>query len=124
MHRPNLMVCVAMVASFTIVAARSEMVEAGDYWNMPGTLMQRTGHGFGGGYHAPLMLGPIRCDVGGSSNVMRLPCAPAPYCGCGSCSDCADCGRMIEAPSSMEGVVPTPAPQAVAQPPRVQAADR
>jgi hypothetical protein len=42
--------------------------------------MQRTGHGFGGGYHAPLMLGPVKFDGWHLANNVRLPYSPAPCC--------------------------------------------
>ena len=96
MRRPNLMDCLAVVFAVVLSAVGAEQVCAAGYWNMPGTFAQRTGHGYGGGYHAPLMLGPVRCDGWGLGTPVRLPCAPSPYCGCGSHG--GDCGRTVEAP--------------------------
>ena len=107
MRRRNLMVCLAAVFAVLLAATCAEQARAAGYWNMPGTCAQRAGHGYGGGYHAPLMLGPVRCDGWGLGTPVRLPCAPSPYYGCG---DCGDCGRTVEATSSMESVVPTAVP--------------
>src|SRR6476660_3158278 len=107
MHRRNLMTCLTAVFAVLWTTSCIEQAQAGGYWNMPGTYAQRSGHGYGAGYHAPLMLGPVRWDGWGLGNQVRLPHAPLPYYGCGSGGDC---GRTVEAPSSMEGAVPTSAP--------------
>jgi hypothetical protein len=107
MHRRSLISCLAVVSAVVFGAARIEQAQAAGYWNVPGTFAQRAGHGYGGGYHAPLILGPVRCDGWGLGAPTRLPSAPSPYYGCGSYGDC---GRVVEAPSSMEGVVPTAVP--------------
>jgi hypothetical protein len=95
------------VTAFSVVAGSTSELSAAGYWNMPGTLAQRTGHGYGGGYHAPFILGPIQCDGWRAPNEVRLPCPPCPHCpymyGC----DCG-CGRTMEAPSTIEDVVPVP----------------
>lgn len=106
MHRRKLTTCLAVVFVILLAATFTEQVRAAGYWNMPGTHAQRAGHGYGGGYHAPLILGPIQCDGWHLGMPVRLPCAPSPYYGCGSCGDC---GQMVEATSSMESVVPTTA---------------
>ena len=107
MRRRSLFACFALAA---IGAASATPVLAGGYWNMPGTLSQRIGHGYSGGYHAPFLLGPIRCDGWGAPNEVRLRCSPAPICGCAS--GCG-CYRVMDAPSTMEGDVPmAPAPPA------------
>jgi hypothetical protein len=49
------------------------------YWNMPGSFCQCIGCGFGGGYHAPLVLGPVSCDGWLGINERRLPYPPTPY---------------------------------------------
>ncbi len=112
MRRQNLMACLA-VATMLVLSAGTGPVRAGGYWNMPGTLSQRTGHGYSGGYHAPFILGPIRFDGWGSSNEVRWPCAP-----CSSCARacCSDCNATLDTPSTLEGTVPTAKLPVVAQP--------
>ncbi len=107
MRRRNLMACLVVAVALLLSATVAEQAGAAGYWNMPGTHAQRSGHGFGGGYHAPLILGPVRCDGWGLGGPVRVPHSPLPYYGCGSCDDC---GRIVEAPSSMENFVPTAAP--------------
>jgi hypothetical protein len=106
----NLIACLAVVFPVLLGTTHTEPARAAGYWNMPGTHAQRAGHGYGAGYHAPLILGPVRFDGWGLGNQVRLPYSPTPYYGCGNCGDC---GRMVTAPSSMEGVVPTSPPAAV-----------
>jgi hypothetical protein len=105
MRRRNLMACLTAVFAVLLAATCIEQAHAAGYWNMPGTFAQRTGHGYGAGYHAPLMLGPVRCNGWGLGNQVRLPHAPLSYYGCGTGRDC---GRTVEAPTSMESGVPTP----------------
>ena len=62
MRRRNLMSCLAVAFAVVLGAVCSEQTRAAGYWNMPGTFAQRAGHGYGGGYHAPLILGPVQCD--------------------------------------------------------------
>jgi hypothetical protein len=97
------------IASLTlaamVVAEAAGTALAAGYWNMPGTIFQRTGHGYGGGYHAPFILGPIRLDGWCGPNEVRWPCPPGSSCGDGTYG-CG--GRMVEAPSKLEGVVATP----------------
>src|SRR3954469_10941460 len=107
MRRRNLMICLSVALAVVLSAAFVGPVRSAGYWNMPGTHAQRAGHGYGGGYHAPLILGPVRCDGWGLGAPVRLSGAPSPYCGYGNCGDC---GRMVEAPSSIQTVVPTTAP--------------
>jgi hypothetical protein len=109
MRRRKLMVFLAVVFAVVFGAADPELVRAAGYWNVPGTVAQCIGHGYGGGYHAPLILGPIRCDCWGLGTLVRLPCAPSPYYGYGSCG-AGECGRMVEGTSSMENFVSTTAP--------------
>lgn len=104
MRRRSLTAAVVVAAIVTIGTA-SQTVRAGGYWNMPGTLSQRAGHGYSGGYHAPFLLGPIKLDGWGAPNEVRLPCSPAPICGCATGCECY---RMTDEPSMMEGAVPTP----------------
>jgi hypothetical protein len=107
MRRRSLISCLVVVSAAVFGVVCSQQTWAAGYWNVPGTFAQRAGHGYGGGYHAPLILGPIRCDGWGLGTPTRLPCAPSPYYGCGGYGDC---GRTVEATSSMEGVVPTAMP--------------
>jgi hypothetical protein len=104
MRRGSLVACLTVVGA---VACYSRAAQAAGYFNMPGTHAQRAGHGFGAGYHAPLLLGPMRLDGLGLGNQVRLPCSPAPYCGCALCGEC---GQMMETPTAMPGAVPTAAP--------------
>jgi hypothetical protein len=104
MRRRNLMACLSGVVAVLLMVSWIGQARAAGYWNMPGTFAQRTGHGYGAGYHAPLLLGPVRCDGWGLGNQVRLPHAPLPYHGCGTGRDC---GRNIEATTSMESDVPT-----------------
>src|SRR5436190_10778379 len=106
MRRRKLMAFLAVVFAVVLEAGDTEPARAAGYWNVPGTVAQCIGHGYGGGYHAPLILGPIRCDCCGLGTPVRLPCAPSPYYGCGSFGG-SECGRMVEATSSMGSVVPT-----------------
>jgi|tagenome__1003787_1003787.scaffolds.fasta_scaffold20428159_2 hypothetical protein len=117
MRRRNSKVCLSTVFAVLFTVSCIEQARATGYWNMPGTFAQRTGHGYGAGYHAPLLLGPVRCDGWGLGNQVRLPYSPLPNYGCGSGGDC---GRMVEAPTSMESAVPTtttaPAPSPMNSP--------
>jgi len=47
------------------------------YWNMPGTFCQCFGCGWGAGYHAPLVLGPMSCEGFCGPDVVRLPSSPS-----------------------------------------------
>jgi hypothetical protein len=104
MHRRSLVVCLIAISA---VACGGVEAQATGYFNLPGTHAQWAGHGFGAGYHAPLLLGPMRHDGPLLGNQVRLPYSPVPYYGC---VGCGDCGRMIEEPTTMEGAVPTTAP--------------
>jgi hypothetical protein len=105
MCRRNFSLWIVAAAILVSEAVGVVPVFAAGYWNMPGTLPQRTGHGYSGGYHAPFILGPIRLDGWGAPNEVRLPCSPCPYCP--YACDC-ECGQTMEAPSTIEGVVPVP----------------
>jgi hypothetical protein len=106
MRRWNSLVWVALAALAAVGAPGVERSRAAGYFNMPGNMMQRTGHGYGAGYHAPLILGPIKFDGWHVRNEVRLPSAPRASC---ACAGGGDCGQMMETPSMMQGVVPTPA---------------
>jgi hypothetical protein len=67
----------AILATFS----GAKLVNAVGYYNMPGDFCQWTGHGFSGGYHAPLVLGPVRFDGAVFPNVTRVSQSPNPY-GC------------------------------------------
>jgi hypothetical protein len=95
--------CIALVLSLGTVAVESASVRAAGCYNMPGNFCQCIGCGCGGGYHAPLVLGPIRCDGFFTRNQVRLPCAP-----CATCS-CWDCNCVSVRPTTMEGFVSTEA---------------
>ncbi|MCI0335465.1 MAG: hypothetical protein L0228_19835 [Planctomycetes bacterium] len=53
-------------------------VQASGYWNMPGNFCQCWGYGWGGGYHACLVLGPTSCGGFCTHNLVRVPHAPRP----------------------------------------------
>lgn len=79
-----------LVCALVLVAAfgSARLVQAVGLYNMPGDFCQWTGHCFSGGYHAPLVLGPVRFDHAVFPNVTRLSQSPnpygcAPYCGYG-----------------------------------------
>jgi hypothetical protein len=111
MRGRNLISCLTVVSAIVLGTPGIEQARAAGYWNMPGTHAQRAGHGYGAGYHAPLILGPVRFDGWGLGNQVRLPYSPSPY---HVWANCSDCGRMEEAQSSMEAVVPTRPPAAEA----------
>jgi hypothetical protein len=89
------------------------LVRAAGCYNVPSNFCQCIGCGSGGGYHAPLVLGPVQCDGFFACNQRRLPCAP-----CATCS-CWDCNSVLERPTTMEGFVTrTPAHPATISPVR------
>jgi hypothetical protein len=104
MRRRNFLSYFTAVFVVLLTANCIEQARAAGYWNLPGTFAQRSGHGYGAGYHAPLMLGPIPWDGWSFGNQGRLPYEPLPYYGCG-CG--GDCGRTVEPPTSLGSVVPT-----------------
>ncbi len=112
MRRQVLSLYLAVLCAFVGSVSGNEPAQGAGYWNVPSNFGQRTGHGFGGGYHAPWMLGPIQHDNWRWGKPIRLPYAPTPYYGCASCDNG---GRFAESPSVMEGDVPT-APVAWPQP--------
>lgn len=72
------------------------------YYNLPGNAWQWSGHGFSGGYHAPLVLGPI---VGNSShwpNVHRQPYAPNPYACAPYCGGSGGCDHEMNGANMQE----------------------
>jgi hypothetical protein len=76
------------VATLSVVPSVRQARAVG-YWNLPGNFCQSSGYGWGAGYHAKLVLGPINCHGCCAHNEVRLPYAPQPpyscYCqnGCG-----------------------------------------
>jgi hypothetical protein len=74
----------SILAVAVVVTSAGQAAFAAGYWNMPGNVCQCIGCGFGAGYHAPLLLGPISHDGWLATNERRLPYPPAaPYAGCG-----------------------------------------
>jgi hypothetical protein len=128
MRRRDVVMCVSVAVSLAIGAATTGQLHAAGYWNMPGTLSQRMGHGYSGGYHAPFLLGPIRLDGWGAPNEVRLPCSPSPF---GPCACFNQCGQAFEATSAMQGAVPVeslptapqPAPAPEVAPPAESSSD-
>jgi hypothetical protein len=92
---------VVVTSAICLLQVGSQPVEAAGYWNVPSNFCQCAGCGFGGGYHAPLVLGPMSCHGWCAKNHYRLPHAPAPCYGCGHC------GGGFEQPTIMD---PPPQP--------------
>jgi hypothetical protein len=110
--RRPLAVLVVAVAGLVI----SGSVRATGWWNMPGTFCQWNGCGYGGGYHAPFVLGPMTHECFEGPNMVRVPQAPNPYacapfgnCGCNNAAPAM--GTMPQQPQP-EMVQPTGGPQA------------
>src|SRR3954468_8876134 len=80
-----------LVALMLAAIANSRTAQATGYWNMPGTSCQWNGCGFGGGYHAPLVLGPLTHECWGGPNEIRQSSAPNPY-GCAPYAQWGGCG--------------------------------
>jgi len=100
--RSNILVSTTIGAA--LVLTSSIPANASGYWNMPSSFSQHWGYGFGAGYHAPMILGPIRWDGWQAPNEVRLPYSPSvPY----GCDGCLNCGADFAAPTLME---PAPAP--------------
>src|SRR3954471_8683389 len=105
--------CVVLIFGSAIFVLTTGLVRAAGCYNVPSNFCQCIGCGSGGGYHAPLVLGPVQCDGFFSCNQRRLPCAP-----CATCS-CWECNGVSERPSTMEGfVTPRPAHPATISPVR------
>lgn len=104
--RRPLTVLVIAVAGLAI----SGKAQATGWWNMPGTFCQWNGCGFGGGYHAPLVLGPMTHECWEGPNEVRMPQAPNPY----ACAPYGNCGCNGSAPA-MTAMPQQPRPE-VAQP--------
>jgi hypothetical protein len=84
-------VCTAATLAVFSVAAPAG---ATGYWNMPSTFCQCMGVGWGAGYHAPLLLGPIRCDGWCNNKEVRLPFSPSPPYACyGHANSGCECGQ-------------------------------
>jgi hypothetical protein len=67
----------SIFGAILLTAAISNSAVATGYWNLPSTFCQCIGCGFGAGYHAPLLLGPISHEGWLAVNERRLPCPPA-----------------------------------------------
>jgi hypothetical protein len=94
----NLQRSITLLAAFACASTAA----ANGYWNIPSTFCQCVGYGWGAGYHAPLVLGPITCRECLDHKEIRLPYSPAPSCGyCQSVGPCCECGL----PSRLEGSI-------------------
>lgn len=118
------------LATLCALVGVNSVIAAG-YWNVPSHFCQWLGSGFGGGYHAPLMLGPPQCDCFRRPNEVRLPCAPNPYAcqptcngGCGGYGGCGayqgngpmmmpSAQPMMQPATGAQYVTPDPVPQVV-----------
>jgi hypothetical protein len=95
-----------VVATLSAVASTEQAVAVG-YWNVPGNVCQWNGYGFGAGYHAKFVLGPITVHDCCAHNEVRLPYAPQPPYSC-YCQN--GCGYGFDQPSVL---APSAAPTAV-----------
>lgn len=93
-----------LVTIAALVALASPAVGAG-YYNMPTSWQQCLGVGFGPGYHAPLLLGPMMESGIAAQRVQRVP-APYPPPACGGfdapsvwCDSPMAYGDMVAAPT-------------------------
>ena len=97
--------CPVILAALLMVHWVAAPAGATGYWNVPSTFCQCVGCGWGAGYHAPLVLGPITCGGWCDPNEVRLPYSPAAAYGCYSSGDGGcNCGQ----PSRLEAAVVRP----------------
>jgi hypothetical protein len=121
--------CAILLATFAIVSRASAV----GYWNIPGNVCQCSGYGWGAGYHAKLVLGPITHHDFLAHNEVRLPFAPQPpyvyydHCGCdhdyGQQSLIAPGAVPVEAPvepSAIETLPESAAPEEIYLPPALE----
>jgi len=109
MRRQILMTNLVIAAAVLVGILQTSPVRAGGYYNLPGNFCQCVGHGFGAGYHAPLVLGPPSCRDCCRCHEVRLPYSPSAF----GCAYSCGCGGPFGVPSSMQGYVstaPVPAP--------------
>jgi hypothetical protein len=71
-----------LIVALAVSAAVAPPAAGVGYYNMPTSLPQSLGMGFGPGYHAPLLLGPKMKAPIAAQSVRRLP-APLPPPACG-----------------------------------------
>lgn len=84
--------CLAVVGTgLALALIAGETADAAGYWNLPGSLCQCLGCGYGPGYHAPMMLGPASHAGWCDHRVERLPYPPTPYRAWHDCQG-ASCG--------------------------------
>lgn len=76
------LVNLASVVALLIALAAGNQASAIGYWNMPGSVCQCAGYGWGAGYHAKFVLGPITAYDCCAHNEVRLPYAPQPPYAC------------------------------------------
>ena len=100
-----------LAAVLLVISAATMPAGATGYWNLPGSFCQCIGVGWGAGYHAPLVLGPIDYHHWCDHNEVRLPYSPASHCGYGygGCG-CLDCQPSRLEPNVLPPPRSTPAP--------------
>jgi hypothetical protein len=77
----------ALAASFLGLTLASRPAEGAGY--MPGACCHWFGYGWGPGYHAPLLRGPVSCCDGWMGQGVRvLPYRPTPAAACYGCDGC------------------------------------
>jgi hypothetical protein len=109
MRLSQLTICTAMLLAILSIVTPAG---AAGYWNLPGTFCQCMGVGWGAGYHAPLVLGPIDYHHWCDHNEVRLPYSPASMGGCygyGGCG-CLDCQPSRLEPNVLPAARSTPMP--------------
>jgi hypothetical protein len=107
MFRRTFAFLAVIIATLSVVAP-SHQAGAVGYWNLPGNVCQLSGYGWGAGYHAKFVLGPIHCHGCCAHNEVRLPYAPQPPY---SCYCQSGCGYGFGQPSVLSpSVAPAAAP--------------
>jgi hypothetical protein len=94
MRTPYLSVFAAVLL---VVACSAASAGAAGYWNVPSTFCQCMNVGWGAGYHACLVLGPINCDGLCDHKELRVPYPPTSSPSC--------CGHCCRQPSRLNAVV-------------------
>jgi hypothetical protein len=113
--RPFHLAISTIVLLGTMAAATS--VRATGYWNVPSNFCQCMNVGWGAGYHAPLVLGPIRCDGWLRHSEVRVSYPPSAGCSCyanGHCGcNCTDASRLESVVTPPHVPAPVIAPEPV-----------
>lgn len=71
--KPSVMRPIAFAAALLLIAAPAP---GAGWYNLPTSLQQCMGLGFGPGHHAPMLLGPVMKVPTSAQRIQRLPSAP------------------------------------------------